>query len=82
MGDRTSAGIFGDIFIYLASQPKSPERDAFALEVWYQSQGNYDFSNDQMGADKALVELGLARRGLDTDYPDDGEVLLYGPVTP
>lgn len=35
-----------------------------------------------MGADKALVELGLARRGLDTDYPDDGEVLLYGPVTP
>jgi hypothetical protein len=82
MADRTSAGIFGDVFIYLASQPKSPERDAFALEVWCQSQGNYDFSNYQMGADKALIELGLARRGVDPAWPDDGEVVLYGPVTP
>lgn len=79
MADRTSAGIFGDIFIYLAKQPKTPERDAFVAEMWKHSQGSYDFSNYQMGCDEALVKLGYARKGVDPDYPDDGEILLYGP---
>lgn len=79
MADRTSAGIFGEIFAYLASQPQSEQRDAFALRCWSFT-SDYDFSSYQMGADDALITLGLARRGIDPDYPDEGETLLYGPV--
>jgi hypothetical protein len=81
MADRTSAGVFGDLFVYLAQQPQSPQRDAFALQMW-KNTSDYDFSPYQMGADGALMVLGLARKGIDPDYPDDGEILLYGPVTP
>lgn len=81
MADRTSAGLFGEIFAYLATQPQTPQRDAFALRC-FQMTHEYDFSSYQMGADDALITLGLARRGVDPDYPDEGETLLYGPVTP
>lgn len=39
--------------------------------------GNYDFSPYQIGEDDALVKLGLARRGVDPEHPDEGETLLY-----
>jgi hypothetical protein len=77
MADRTSAGIFGEVFEYLARQPQSPERDAFARRMW-DLQGNYDFSPYQMDADDALVVLGLARREADPQYNDE-DTLVYGP---
>lgn len=61
MADRTSAEIFGEVFTYLASQPKTPERDSFAARLWELS-GNYDFAPRQMYADKELIDLGLAKR--------------------
>lgn len=76
MADRTSAGIFGDLFVYLSEQPQDERTRAFALKTWADSQG-YDFSHYQMEADEALIKLGLAKRGVDPDWPDDGETILY-----
>ena len=45
----------------------------------WSKQGSYDFSPYQMYVDDALVKLGLARRGVDPDEPDEGETTLYGP---
>ena len=79
MADRTSADLFGEVFGILAEHvPAGPERDATALRLWT-AQDDYDFSPNQMDADNALMELGLARRGVDPDWPNDGEVWLYGP---
>lgn len=76
MADRTSAELFAQIFEYLAKQPTTEERDKFAEKMWGLT-GNYDFNAYQIGEDEALMKLGLARRGVDPDYPDDGETVLY-----
>lgn len=76
MADRSSAELFGEIFTYLASQPKTAERDSFATRMWDLT-GNYDFNAYQIYADEALVTLGLARRGVDPEHPDEGKTLLY-----
>lgn len=79
MADRTSAEIFSNVFELIVKYvPDSPERDEMALLFWNLSRG-YDFSDNQMDCDEALRELGLARYGIDPDWPEDGEVLLYGP---
>lgn len=77
MADRTSAGLFGYFFKMLARNP-TDEHKAMARELWPQTRG-YDFANYQMDADEALITLGLAFRGIDPDYPEDGEVVIYGP---
>lgn len=77
MSDRTSAEIFGDVFMYLAEQPKTPERDAFARKMWERT-GEYDFSARQMDADDGLIALGLARKVPDKDDPGWMEVLYDG----
>ncbi len=76
MADRTSAEIFGNVFTYLAKQKPSQERDDFALAMWKSSHG-YDFSTYQMYVDEALTKLGLAKHGVDPEYPDDGETIFY-----
>lgn len=76
MADRTSAKIFGEVFKYLAGQEPSKGRDDFAAKMWDMSQ-EHDFSNYQMGCDKALIELGLAKMGVHPQWPEDGEVVLY-----
>lgn len=63
MADRTSAGLFADIFCHLAGEKdQTPhERDVtFARWLWEQTR-KYDFSPYQMGCDEALETLGLAR---------------------
>ena len=80
MADRTSARLFGEVFEILAKYvPAGTERDEIARRYWGLT-SDYDFAPYQMGADDALSALGLARRGVDPDWPDDGEVVLYGPV--
>ena len=79
MADRTSAALFGAFFERLAETPDERSRE-LATWLWGQSRG-YDFNDYQMDADEALVALGLARRGVDPEYPDDGETMLYGPET-
>lgn len=76
MSDRTSAGIFADIFVYLAEQPQTIERDSFVTRMWNAS-CEYDFSPRQMGADQQLIELGLAYMAVDPEYPDEGEIIFY-----
>ena len=75
MADRTSAGIFADLFKMLAQHP-SPEHKEVAQRI-YEMSRNYDFSEYQMYADEACLILGVARMGMDPGYPEDGEVLLW-----
>ena len=75
MADRTSAGLFGTIFELLAKNP-TEEHKAMAKEIFSKT-GYYDFSNYQMDADDSLIALGLAVKGIDPKYPDDGETIIY-----
>ena len=56
MADRTSAGILGLVFELLA-EGKSKKQMVKAL---WRARQDYDFSDDQMDADEALIQLGLA----------------------
>jgi hypothetical protein len=77
VADRTSAALFGAFFARLSKNPDERNRE---LATWLLEQSrSYDFSECQMDADDDLIALGLARRGIDPDYPDEGETVLYGP---
>ncbi len=76
MADRTSARLFGKIFELLAKNP-TDEHKAIAKEIFAET-GDYDFSDYQMDADEPLIALGLAKKGIDPEYPEDGEVVIYG----
>lgn len=78
MADRSSAALFAAIFEHLAANPDDRAKE-FARKLWDLSRG-YDFNDYQMGADQALTKLGLARRGVDPGYPNDGEAIVYGPA--
>lgn len=78
MADRTSAHIFGTIFHYLAGQPDTKERKELALFLWH-STFEYDFSTYQMGADEALIKLGLAKKDVDPDEPDESSLIVVYP---
>ena len=75
MADHTSAGIFGEIFVRLAKTPDERNIE-FAHWLWGKSM-QYDFSPCQMECQDSLVKLGLARRGVDPRWPQDGETWLY-----
>jgi len=77
MADRTSAQLFNTIFTLLAKDGPI-DKQKFANKVWEMT-GNYDFSPCQLGCDAAIKKLGLARRGVDPEYPMDGMTMLYGP---
>lgn len=78
MSDRTSAGVFGKMFNLLAKNP-TDEHKEIAKELWPEIQ-EYDFSEYQMYCDDALIALGLAKTGINPKYPEDGEVIIYGPI--
>lgn len=75
MADRTSARLFGKIFDLLAKNP-TEEHKAIAKEI-YAETIDYDFRNYQMYADESLIILELAKKGIDTDYPEEGEQVIY-----
>lgn len=75
MADRTSARVFGKAFMLLAEEPFDKQRVIDLL--WKETRG-FDFSPYQMCCDEALMKLGLARKGVDPDYPSEGETILYG----
>lgn len=65
MADRTSPGIFSSIFTKLAEDINANSANrayaqTVAQHMWGQMR-SYDFSNDQLGCDEALITLGLAR---------------------
>lgn len=80
MADRTSASVFCAVFKLLASDP-TPQHVAFARTLWGHTYA-YDFSSYQLECDEALIALGLARMGVDPEYPGDSPVMLYGPEDP
>ena len=75
MADRTSAQIFGDIFELLAKNPD--ERNKRIAKKIFQLSCGYDFSPYQMYADDACLALGIAKRGIHPECPEDGEVILW-----
>jgi hypothetical protein len=75
MADRTAAHLFGLIFEKLAEHPHEAHKE-FAMQV-YEMTREYDFSPYQMYADDACMALGIARKGVHHDYPEDGEVILW-----
>jgi len=76
MADRTSARLFGDIFNMLAEEPTEGNKDIAAK--MFPKTRDYDFNHYQMDADDALIKLGLAKMGVDLEYPEEGEVIIYG----
>lgn len=80
MADRTSARLFSQIFQTVTDYVDDKEdRIQLGLRFWMLSL-EYDFSPNQMNCDLALLELELAHYGVDSDYPEAGETILYGPV--
>lgn len=77
MADRNSAQIFSVIFTRLGSDP-TEQHITWAHELWKMTL-RFDFSEQQLCCEKALEKLGLARRGVDPEYPEDGKTWLYGP---
>jgi hypothetical protein len=71
MADRTSAGLFGNIFEYIVGHTEMDVED-FIKWLWKQ-QENYDFSPYQMGCDDALLELGLAKY----IKKDDFDIIIF-----
>lgn len=78
MADRTSARLFGKIFGLLAKNPNEENKE-IAKEVYLET-SDYDFSLSQMDADESLIVLGLAKMGIDEDYPEEGEQIIYSEL--
>jgi hypothetical protein len=78
MADRNSAEIFGTLFEFISQDPMIP-RHELAEKLWSMAQ-QYDFSWCQMDCDAHLIKLGLAKVGIDPEYPEDGEGIIYGPT--
>lgn len=69
MADRTSAEIFSMMFEMLAENP-TEEHKKMAKKLWPKRM-HYDFSDYQMGCDKALLKLGLAvMAGKEIEYAE------------
>jgi hypothetical protein len=81
MADRRGAETFGRLFRFLAGQGGLLDPCDLACRLW-EEQKRHDFSPHQMECDAALIVLGLARPGVDPEFPEEGETILYGPAPP
>jgi len=75
MADRTSAEIFGTLFKLLAEN--SSEENKRIAHIMFDYTSEYDFNNYQMYADEACIKLGLAKVGIDPNYPEDDECVIF-----
>lgn len=76
MSDRSSAYIIGRVFEMIDKHVPKAQKRKQALKFWKLSL-DYDFAPSDMHCDPALKRLGLARMGLDRDYPEDGPIVIY-----
>lgn len=74
MSDHASAELFGFIFNELAKPDCDPTK--LAKKLW-KRHFDYDYCDDEMQADKALIKFGFAKKAVDPEYPDEGEVTMY-----
>jgi len=79
MADRSSAWLFNRIFTIIANDVVEARREPLAKAMWHESR-SYDFRDSQMDCDDELIKLGLAHKGTDPDYPDDGMQTIYEPA--
>lgn len=63
MSDRTSAAIFGELFVMFAEDAMPTDRE-YARKVWAMT-WEYDFSFEQMECNEELVRLELASAVVD-----------------
>ena len=79
MGDTSGAEMGGDVFDLLARAHKRPDKFDPLKEArkFWKKMELIDCSPDEMDADKALLTLGLACKGVDPDYPEEGPIVLY-----
>jgi hypothetical protein len=77
MSDRETARVFERIFKKLGSDP-TPQHRSWALELW-RDMSCFDFHYSQLSLREELLALDLARFRIDAKYPEDGEVLFFGP---
>ena len=75
MADRTSCEIFTKLMELLGNRDQWDSKE-LALEIWNFSR-DYDFAPVDLDCDEELLKLGLAKRGIDPEYPEDGEQTLY-----
>lgn len=75
MADRTSARIFGSMFKILAENPSEDHKEV--ARVLHRLAQDCDFTYEQMDADEACIALGIAYRGIDPRYPEDGETVIF-----
>ena len=75
MADRTSAGLFADVFTILAEDP-TKENKKLAAKI-FKLTDSYDFDYCQMECYEVLIKLDLAR--MKTDQENEYEV-IYGPI--
>ncbi len=76
MSDRSSAYIFGRVFELIDKHVPKGKRFTQARRFWTMSL-EFDFGPSDMHADPALKRLGLARKGLSPDYPEEGPITIY-----
>lgn len=79
MSDKDSAAMLSELFLILSKFPPSEMRSEIATWAWEMTKGR-DFHPSDMQTDEELTLLGLARKGIDPCYPEDGETTLYGPT--
>lgn len=75
MSDKINAELFGILFDVLAQNPN--EENKTLAKQFFKLSDSYDFSYSQLCADEALITLGLAKRGINPEWPDEGETVLY-----
>lgn len=75
MADRTAAHIFSLIFDALAKDGEI-DRKRLAKQLMKAAR-EFDFNSCQMECDDSLLKLGVAKMGVDKDYPEDGRRVLY-----
>lgn len=85
MANRSAAAIFSVAFEACAAEVEREDEpneilllttaDRIARKLWQETK-DYDFTDDQMGCDKALLKLGLAKMVMVGD-PLEGEGVVY-----
>ncbi len=76
MSDRTAAEVFRYAFETCGLIEDPAKQTAQARHLWAAG-GRFDFSWNQMECDDVLIRLGLAHKGVDPRYPEDGVITIY-----
>lgn len=88
MADRGSASFFYELFWLLDKFQRMSKEENFQEKIdifvkeqsllYWEDTKNYDFwYGDHMHGEEILERLGLARKGIDPDFPDSE--WIYGP---